>query len=261
MELIRSLENILNLSKNEARVYAALLRNPALSVIELSNMLELPRSRIYQVLSSLAAQDLISKSVGSAHYTVIPPQDALDLYIERLDKEHSLHKQGIQELSGLLKEIWRGSIVDEYSPGVELIPYAYIENTFLDAIKDARDIVFIAASSDIPVVDWKKAGNALSNGYERNLKVRYLVNSRDVFDRLQRVFEKFSPFSQIPFELRYSDELSASFVLVDERLFLMFFGKDQQSTMVLHTSSSQLKSTFRWLYDRLWEEGEQPSSK
>jgi len=254
VQLINILEKLLHLSKNEARVYAALLQNPNASVNLLSTELNLPRSRVYQLLSSLAAHDLLQRKVGSSQYTVIPPSEALDGFLERMEDEHKQHKEGILELRGLLKGVWKEAIVEDLTPGVELIPFIYIEEIFLKSIATAQSKLYIAASSGIPVIDWSKSGNALSEGYHLDLEVRYLVNDRKVFDRLQNAFGKFSPFSSVNFDLRYSGDLSSSFVLIDEELYLMFFGKDQQSTMVLHTSSSELKSTFYWLFERLWSE-------
>jgi sugar-specific transcriptional regulator TrmB len=253
-ELTERLRNILGLTKNEAKVYAEILNTPALSVKEISQTTNIPISRIYETLNSLSAKLLISKKQNTGEFIVVPPTQAISNIMENYTKEHAEKQRTLLAISNYLQEIWTNSISHSPTMGVELISFDQIETFFLEKIKNLKSKILIAAASSISVIDWRKSGNILTRQFEKDVEIKYLVNSQELKQRLQSTFQQLDQFRKLKVEISFAEELYSSFVIVDNELFLFFFGSEQSQTMVLRSTSESLFKTFYWLFRNLWRD-------
>ena len=70
----------MGLSKNEAKVYSAILEYGHCKTTELAEITGLPRTRIYDILSKLTAKQLLEKRKnGKQGYHIIPPSESIDM--------------------------------------------------------------------------------------------------------------------------------------------------------------------------------------
>jgi len=77
-----------DLSGEECRAYYALLGNGALTVTEVSDIADIPRSKTYEVLESLSVKGIATAYPGRPMvYRAVPPENALRAIIERRKEE------------------------------------------------------------------------------------------------------------------------------------------------------------------------------
>lgn len=101
----------LSLSKNESKVYTALVKLKIASVNEISRTTDVPRVNIYDVLESLKAKGLVASVTKSnkMYFEPANPDRIMDLF-EKKQREMKEVKEQITQLSAVFKE---GSIKKE----------------------------------------------------------------------------------------------------------------------------------------------------
>ncbi len=132
-ETLDKLEDI-GLNMYERKIYSALLGRGVSTAGELSEMTNVPRSRAYDVLESLAEKGFaVIKSSKPMEYVSIPPQQA----IENIKKQH---RQELQEKIGRLEDFKESEAVSEleslYDQGLELVDPADMSGS----LKGSRQI-------------------------------------------------------------------------------------------------------------------------
>ena len=248
-----NLQDILNLTPNEEKVYSALLRNSDADPLELSKQTQLPRTRIYEILSKLALKHLLEKKKDG--YRVIPPKTAIKRIKEELSESTETKISALNELSSQISEVWTNGTIDIFIPGVEFSSFHDVEEKYLNELSRATKRVFIAASNNTGGINWGKSGTTLARTYNEKLDFRYLYADIKMAERMVHAFKHFVPFNNFKIKIRSNNELESSFILLDKKLYLFFMGADSLETKVLSVSSSQLVNTFEWLFNKLWEAG------
>lgn len=80
----------LGLTHRQAKVYLALARSGNATVKTVSNVSEIPRQHIYQVVSTLQELGLVEKAITSpVKFKAIPVPDGLSILMERKSKEYN----------------------------------------------------------------------------------------------------------------------------------------------------------------------------
>jgi predicted transcriptional regulator len=243
----------LNLTPNEEKVYTALLRNSDADPLELSKVTQLPRTRIYDILSKLALKHLLDRKEDG--YRVIPPKVAIKYIKEELSVSTENKISALNELSNQINEVWKNGTIEIIKPGVEISSFHAIEQDYLHELSKASKRVFIAASNNTGGIDWGKSGQTLARTYNVNLDFRYLYSDIAMAKRMVHAFKHFVPFSNFNIMIKSNEELESSFILLDNKLYIFFIGVDTLETKVLSVSSSQLVLTFDWLFHKLWDAG------
>lgn len=249
-----NLQDILKLTSNEEKVYSQLLINPVASTKEVSEMTGLPRTRIYEIMSKLANKQLLEKRESNGYY-VIPPGTAIENIQESIRSKTEQRMNALNELGVKLSEVWKEGVANVITPGVEIFSFKDIESDYLRKLKNIKSRVFIAASSNTGGIDWNKSGESLARSYSENLDIRYLYSAAKMASRMVYAFKHFVPFSNLKIKIRTNEELASSYILLDNNLYIFFMGSDTMETKVLSVNSSQLIKTFEWMFQKLWEGG------
>jgi sugar-specific transcriptional regulator TrmB len=248
------LQEILGLTKNEAKVYQTIVETSTIEPLELAKTTGLPRTRIYEVMSKLAAKGLLEKL--SSGYRIIAPSDSFMNLSEQLDYDYQQKKRSIYELGAHLHNVWVKNLAANISPGVELFSYTDAESFFLEHLNNVQSRVFIAVASEVAPINHRKSGATLAKAYHDRMKVRYLIHSEKLAGTLRSLFDHFTPYTNLKIKMRANPNLHTSFVILDNIIYIYFFGSDSPlETVVLRTASPELMKSFDWIFNQLWEQG------
>jgi len=222
--------------------------------LDIINQSTLPRSRVYEILSSLAAKNLLQKNSNS-NYTVIPPKQAIEKLKQNLESEYNQKLEKIDEIANHLHNVWSNNLAADISPGVELYSYSHAEPLFLDHLKNVKQRILIAASSGINAFDWKKSGMILSQVYNENIKIKYLISDDEMYSRIKLKFSQFPPFQNLKIEIKSSENLFTSFIILDNIVYIFFIvSEGGLNTTLMRTASEGLVKSFEWMFNQLWNE-------
>lgn len=253
--MLNNLQEHLGLTQNESKVYGALIKGVRLDPTELATETGLPRTRIYEVLSSLAAKNLVEKRSHGNGYRLIPPKKSIPDFITNLQKEYNNKIATIEEFGSYLDEVWHDNLASQMSPGVEILPLEDAEPLFIEQLKSVERRVWIAAADTKASIDMRKSGSTLASAYNPALDVRYLMTDEEVANRVRSAFNHFEPFQKMKIEIKTNNKLSASFVILDNIIYVFFFGgTDTLEPTAMRTSSKQLVESFEYIYTNLWSE-------
>ncbi|OLS24034.1 MAG: hypothetical protein HeimC2_24250 [Candidatus Heimdallarchaeota archaeon LC_2] len=251
-----NLQSLLGLSKNESKVYKAILENSSCDPNNLAQETGLPRTRIYEILTKLSAKNLLEKRNVGQGYQLIPPSESIDSILKNMESHFNFRQQAVKELGNHLQSVYSNAIGSELTPGVSILPFREAESIFLEHLKKVRNRVSIAVSADSQSIEWRKSGSILANSYTDGLDIRYMVSSPELSIRLSKALSTFPGFSKIKIQFGSNINLHTSFVILDDTIYLFFLGHKQATdleTMVLMTGSTGLLKSFEWMFNRLWE--------
>ena len=252
---LKQLKEILGFSKNEAKVYLFLLQNGNYDPADIGQKLDLPKSRVYETLSKLASRNVLRKLSDKFGYEIIPPKEAINQVSKEMRSNYDKKEIALENMGDYLQNVWTQNLSTEISPGVDLIPFSQAETIFLQDIGTVRKRIFIAASSNVSVMDWRKSGKQLGKALHNNLDVRYLVNSKSFGERLKKSLKLFEPFTSHDnkIEVGFNKNLHISFVLIDNLVYLFFFGTESSlDALTLRTFDKNLLKALEWKFLTLW---------
>jgi sugar-specific transcriptional regulator TrmB len=262
--LIDSLQEVLGLTLNEARVYSILLEKHNSSPKEISEKLGLAHSRVYESLSKLAVKNLVERSTTGKGYLLVSPKESITKLIEHETLSFEQQKHSLDQMKNFLNDIWHKNLVLNNPVGVELIPANAAETYLLDDISNTKYQVLVAKASESSPINWKNSGLALGRIIKKGLDIRYLVKSKVFANKFAHMTREYS-FSQTHNQIhsskthdliRYNEDLHISFIIVDTISYLAFF---QTETMIepifLRSASSELTQALLWMFNALWETG------
>ncbi len=267
-ETLDKLEDI-GLNMYERKIYAALLGRGTSTAGELSEMTNVPRSRAYDVLESLAEKGFsVIKSSQPMEYVAIPPEQA----IENIKKQH---QKDLQEKLDRLESFKDSEAVGEleglYDQGVELVDPAEMSGSLQGRhqIHQHMGTMFQQAQKSIKVATseqglndiYENHSDLLEEAREQGVNVRILApvtdNNRNAYENLSNVAE-----------VRHLDEgnefdmPNGRFAIVDnDGLTVSMTGEDVHSTQdtAFWTRSDHLaESTMEPVFDMLWHHSEEP---
>ncbi|EGQ42857.1 MAG: putative transcriptional regulator [Candidatus Nanosalina sp. J07AB43] len=171
-ETLDKLEDI-GLNMYERKIYSALLGRGVSTAGELSEMTNVPRSRAYDVLESLAEKGFaVIKSSQPMEYVSIPPEQA----IENIKKQH---QQELQEKIDRLDSFKESEAVDEleslYDQGLELVDPADMSGSLKGSrqIQQHQGTMFQDAEENIRILtseEGLRGSSGKSSGSSRGSK-------------------------------------------------------------------------------------------
>ena len=168
-ETLDKLEDI-GLNMYERKIYSALLGRGVSTAGELSEMTNVPRSRAYDVLESLAEKGFaVIKSSQPMEYVSIPPEQA----IENIKKQH---KQELQEKIDRLDSFKESEAVDEleslYDQGLELVDPADISGSLKGSrqIQQHQGTMFQDADENIRILTSEEGLKDLQENHQEALE-------------------------------------------------------------------------------------------
>jgi sugar-specific transcriptional regulator TrmB len=246
----------LGLTTYEAKAYVALLGRDSFTAAQVARQAELPRQRIYDVLSSLVEKGLASTRPGSVvKYSAVAPEMA----IERLV---ATRRRDLAELEGSAETVI-GELGPIYASGqAHTDPLEYIE-----VLRDAGAINerFAELQSGVKeeILVFTKAPYATPPQENiEGLKVTRTHRARSVYE--MSVFDDADAIAGIRTfidageEARFVDALPLKLVIIDETIVMFGMqdpvgsGRDLTIMVVEHPSLAQILKT---AFEATWEHG------
>lgn len=101
----------IGLTEREAKVYMTLLSGKMFTVLELQEAVNIPRTKIYEVLNKLVSRNIcIEKKLGKNKlYEAVEPQIALERIVESYKKDLERKEQLITQISEVFTPIFQNS--------------------------------------------------------------------------------------------------------------------------------------------------------
>ncbi len=199
-ETLDKLEDI-GLNMYERKIYSALLGRGVSTAGELSEMTNVPRSRAYDVLESLAEKGFsVIKSSQPMEYVAIPPQQAIENIKDK-------HQRELQDKLDRLDSLKDSEAVDEledlYDQGLELVDPSEISGSLKGShqihqhlgtmFKDANQSIKLMLSEEGVNEFVENHEDLLEQAAEDGIEVRVLAprteQNEDSFDRMQEFAE------------------------------------------------------------------------
>lgn len=270
-ETLDKLEDI-GLNMYERKIYAALLGRGVSTAGELSEMTNVPRSRAYDVLESLAEKGfVVIKSSKPMEYVSIPPNEA----IENIKKQH---QQELDDKLNKLDDFKDSDAVQEleklYDQGVELVDPSEMSGSLKGShqINQHMGTMFQEAESAIKIATTEKGLNdiyenhheLLEEARENGVNVRILAN---VSDDNREAYEALSQVAEIRHLGAAAEEFdipNGRFAIVDDDMTMSMTHDEVHSTQdtAFWTRSDHLsKETMEPLFDMLWHHSDNPERK
>jgi sugar-specific transcriptional regulator TrmB len=272
-DTLDELEDI-GLNMYERKIYSALLGRSVSTAGELSEMTNVPRSRAYDVLESLAEKGLVViKSSKPMEYVAIPPEQA----IENIKQQH---KQELEDKLDKLEDFKDSEAVDEleslYDQGVELVDPAEMSGSLKGEhqINQHRGTMMKDADKSIKIMTSEEGLNDLRENHadllneakEQGISVKVLA---PVSDRNKESFESLKEFAEVRHiggleeKLEGIDAPEGRVTIVDDDALTMSMTHDDvhstQDTAFWSKSDHMADSVLSPVFDVLWHHSQDPS--
>lgn len=267
-ETLDKLEDI-GLNMYERKIYSALLGRGVSTAGELSEMTNVPRSRAYDVLESLAEKGFaVIKSSQPMEYVSIPPQQAIENIKEqhRKDLNEKLNRLDTLKDSEALEEL-----EELYDQGLELVDPSEMSGSLKGShqIHQHMGTMFQEASESIKLVTSEDGlnefaenhGDLLKEAKDQGVNVRVLA---PVTDENRDAFESLSKFAEVK-HLEEKEEFSVPegrFAIVDNDALTLSMTHDDvhstQDTAFWSKSDHLAEQTMEPVFDMLWHHAEHP---
>ena len=267
-DTLDALEDI-GLNMYERKIYSALLGRGVSTAGELSEMTNVPRSRAYDVLESLAEKGFaVIKSSKPMEYVAIPPNQA----IENIKKQH---KQELEEKLGKLDGFKDSEAVAEleelYDQGLDLVEPAEMSGSLKGKhqIEQHVGTMFQEADDSIKILTSEEGlqglrdnhYNLLKEAKEQGVNVKLLApvteENADVVDDIREFAEVRHLEDKDEFEIP-----NGRFAVVDNDALTMSMTHDEvhntQETAFWSKSDHMAEETLSPMFDVLWHHSEEP---
>lgn len=255
----------IGLNKYERNLWAALLSRGASTAGELSDISNVPRSRCYDVLESLADKGFIIIQPGKPmKYVAMPPREALERAkkkvqedaVETADKIDRLVKSdSIKELERLHKENLK-LVKAEDLTGALKGRYAMLQQTETMIKKAKKSIKLMTTENGLKELH-EHHGHLLKKASDAGVKIQIAApvnkNTTDVVKLLGKVAQ----IRNVE-ESELVRKLAGRFVLVDGEEFLVGLTDDVKThptqDVALWTQSSHASSNiFEPMFELIWQ--------
>lgn len=255
-EILDILKSI-GLNLYERKIFVALLAKGIATAAEVSEIANVPRSRSYDVLESLAEKGFVMVQPSKPiKYVALKPSDAFERVKENLNKKHEtvlerLERLKNSEILGKLEQIYQGgfNLIRPSEMTGTLKGKHIIDRHLRSLFKDAKENIKIATT-----------GRGLEELYSKHFRFLKKANRNGV--RLQIIAplnnsDIVKPLSEVA-ELKNINENFGRFYLVDNRCFLMALTDDDkthetQDIMFWADSPHAVKYVIGTLFNKEWE--------
>lgn len=272
-ETLDKLEDI-GLNMYERKIYSALLGRGVSTAGELSEMTNVPRSRAYDVLESLAEKGfVVIKSSKPMEYVSIPPEQA----IENIKKQH---QKDLEEKLDKLEDFKSSEAVEEleglYDQGVELVDPAEMSGSLKGnhQIHQHMGTMFQDAEHSIKIMTSEEGLNDIHENHsdllkeakDKGVNVQVLApvtgDNQEALEALSDVAE-IRHVGDIEQKLEELDQApDGRFAIIDDEALTMSMTHDEvhatQDTAFWSKSDHMADNMLSPMFNMLWEHSEKP---
>lgn len=265
-ETLDKLEDI-GLNMYERKIYSALLGRGVSTAGELSEMTNVPRSRAYDVLESLAEKGFaVIKSNQPMEYVSIPPQQA----IENIKKQHQKElEEKLNRLDSFKDSEAVGELEELYSQGLELVEPEEMSGSLKGThqINQHMGTMFQEAQESIKIVTSENGLNDLHDNHadllqearEQGVNVKVLA---PVTDDNEEAFNELKDVAEVRhLQGNDFDVPNGRFAVIDNDALTMSMTHDEvhqtQDTAFWTQSDHMAEEMMEPVFDMLWEHSDE----
>ena len=267
-ETLDALEDI-GLNMYERKIYAALLGRGVSTAGELSEMTNVPRSRAYDVLESLAEKGFsVIKSSKPMEYVAIPPEQAIENIKSQKQKEL---QEELQKLEGFKESEAVGELENLYDQGVELVDPAEMSGSLKGShqihqhmgtmFQDAEDSIKIMTSEEGLKEIRENHYDLLQEARDQGVNVKILAPVTDENMQYAEDIQQLAELKHVEDKDRF-DMPEGRFTLIDDDTVTMSMTHDDvhstQKTAFWSKSDHMAEETLGPVFDMLWHHSEEP---
>jgi sugar-specific transcriptional regulator TrmB len=236
----------LGLTQYETRAYLALLDKGALTASQISELAEVPYSKIYEVLASLEKKGWIKAERGRpSRYYPKAPSEALEAAKLRLEEMTKLWEQTIL---GELQPLYEKRGIRE-KPDIWILRGEFSTIAKLKEILDkARKEVMIATPA-LPKSLENVVVSMLTQLRNSGVNVLFMISKEAKTRNLKKIANVA--------EVRVRDQMFGGGVIVDSKEAVLFLG-EEKPTLVIWSNHLGLVKFARDYFQFLWNSSEEP---
>jgi len=255
IKVMDALKNI-GLNLYERRIYTALLAKGIATPSELSEIANVPRSRTYDILESLAEKGfVIMQPSKPIKYVGVPPKEALERTKGIIEKKH-------QEILTRIDELKNSEIVEEleniHKEGLNTIQPHDLSGTIKGQEKIDRQLklLFENADKEIRIVATEKG---MKNLYEKHYKTLKKARGRGVSIKIagpinEDIKDEFSKIA----EIRHTNSPRGRVIIVDDKHIVTSLADDSvhdtQDVVFWAQSPHAVKHLGETVFNQFWKD-------
>lgn len=263
-ETLDKLEDI-GLNMYERKIYSALLGRGVSTAGELSEMTNVPRSRAYDVLESLAEKGFsVIKSSQPMEYVAIPPQQAIENIKDK-------HRRELEEKMDRLESLKGSDAVEEledlYDQGLELVDPSEISGSLKGShqihqhlgtmFKEAQNSIKLMLSEERLNEFAEEHSDLLEKANENGISVKILA---PLTEDNQKANEELSQFAEVRdlSNVNQSNIPEGKIAIIDNEGMTLSMTHDEvhetQDTAFWTKSDHLAENTMEPVFDMVWNQ-------
>ena len=248
----------IGLNQYESRIYTALLAAGSSTAGELSEHAEVPRSRVYDVLTSLEKKGFAVIQVGRpVKYLAVTPQNAISRVKSNFEEDYQKKIKSLVELEDSLHQELEPLLAKEISDPGDLVGVLRGRVNIYNQIKhmintaDSR-VVKMTTETGISGLD-KHCKAALAGAKKRGVSARIAANVNDP----KKAISGIKPHADI----KKVSHIDGRFLVKDGKEAILITTPDDNSqTAGLWIRNEYLSGWLENLFEHAWEKGEEISA-
>ncbi len=254
-EHIKQLEE-LGLTRNEAKVYLAMLGRPAYKAAEIAQAAGVPRPKVYEALSNLQNKGFCYPVPGNvAQYSAIAPAEALHDFQRRQEQEYQVEVARRRlMMSGLVEELLPLFNTGQAETGALRYIDVLYERTRItqvanDLLASAKDSIFIFEKE--PYAQDPRLLNAFElEALHRQVPVKGIFE-----EQTSGLNERIEALQKAGAEIRITSSLPMKLIVVDDRAAICALRDPitgQQSLTSLRIEHPDFARAMHLLFESVW---------
>jgi len=252
-----SLLKRVGLNQYESRIYTALLTSGTSTAGELSEVADVPRSRVYDVLTSLEKKGFAIIQVGRpVKYIAVSPDNALkhvrsyidEEYQTRLDSFDNLQDSLVSSLEPLFDQ--GSNLMDSEELVGVLRGRVNVYNQVKQLISEAQDrIVKVSTPEGLTRLD-KHCISVFEDAKQRGVTTRFVTKRDGVSPKTLKSLQSVG-------EVRHHKDLNGRFFIKDgKEAILITSPEDSPQNVGLWIKNEYLAGWLETLFNHAWEKSE-----
>ncbi len=241
------------LSLREAKVYTTLFRKKDFTASELQQLVDIPRTKVYEVLHQLISKGMCTeKKIGrNKKYEATNPVSVFDKLLKDLAVKENIANNVLKILTSIYKQR------DERDNPLDYIEVLkdkkQISERWLAFQKNAKKemIGFTKPPYSSPFTE---DVNEETNALKRNIKIRSIYEYKDIIK--EEFLKVISLWISAGEEARIVEELPMKLVIIDEKITMFALNdpislKPSITTMIINHPS--FAKALKYVFESIWE--------
>ena len=256
----------LGVSESEAKIYAALLERRELSAMEIHQLTNVPRTKVYEITQRMKLRGLcIEKQMGrKKRYQAVEPERALNNLIQEYESELEHKKELACVLGKMVAPLYTQRIenvgISDYVEIIEDLPS--IHERYVSLVRNTKHefLSFVkppfAYQKNHKLSEQENAEfEILKRGVVARVIYEYPTNKHDMEERVRHI-ERCVEAGE---KARVLEHLPIKMYVFDQKYVLMALDTSRRATSTLTMLVIEhpgLAQAFKVLFDYLWDKAE-----